>query len=44
MVKLKKYRKTVQKLLQDYAAFSRDAQDINTELICDTIGSFNSVS
>ncbi len=38
MAKLEDYRKTVQKLLQDYATVSGDDQDIETELICDTIG------
>ncbi len=37
MAKLEQYREIVQKLLQDYAAFSRDDQEIETELICDTI-------
>ena len=36
MAKLDEYRKTVQNLLQDYAALSRDDREIETELICDT--------
>ncbi|MEQ9671050.1 element excision factor XisI family protein [Coleofasciculus sp. G2-EDA-02] len=36
MAKLDQYREIVQKLLQDYAAFSRDDQEVETELIFDT--------
>ena len=36
MAKLDQYREMVQKLLQDYAAFSRDDQEVETELIFDT--------
>lgn len=36
MANLVQYRETIQKLLQDYAAFSRGEEDIETELICDT--------
>jgi hypothetical protein len=32
---LDQYREIVQKLLQDYAAFSRDDQEVETELIFD---------
>ncbi|MCA6502615.1 MAG: XisI protein [Pseudanabaena sp.] len=35
MAKLDQYRKAVQKLLQDYAAYSHN-DEIETELICDT--------
>ena len=36
MAKLDQYREIVHKLLQDYAAFSRDDQEVETELIFDT--------
>jgi XisI protein len=36
MANLTQYRETVQKLLQSYAAFSRDDQEIDTELILDS--------
>ncbi|MEQ8538651.1 MAG: XisI protein [Coleofasciculus sp. D1-CHI-01] len=36
MAKLDQYREIVQKLLQDYAAFSRNDQEVETELIFDT--------
>jgi hypothetical protein len=35
MANLTQYRETVQKLLQSYAAFSRDDQEVDTELILD---------
>jgi XisI protein len=37
MANLDQYREAVQKLLQDYAAFSRDDQEVDTELVLDTI-------
>jgi hypothetical protein len=36
MANLTQYRETVQKLLQSYAAFSRDDREIDTELILDS--------
>jgi hypothetical protein len=36
MANLTQYREIVQKLLQDYATFSRGERDIDTELILDT--------
>ncbi|MEQ8463469.1 element excision factor XisI family protein [Coleofasciculus sp. E2-BRE-01] len=36
MATLDQYREIVQKLLQDYAAFSRNDQEVETELIFDT--------
>lgn len=36
MDKLDQYREIVQKILQDYAVFSRDDQEVETELIFDT--------
>lgn len=36
MATLDKYSEIVQKILQDYAAFSRDDQEVETELIFDT--------
>jgi XisI protein len=36
MVSLDQYREIVQRLLQDYAGYGRDEQDIETELILDT--------
>jgi XisI protein len=35
MANLTQYRETVQKLLQSYAAFSDDEQEVDTELILD---------
>ncbi len=35
MAKIDQYREIVQKLLQDYADFSRDDSEVETELICD---------
>jgi XisI protein len=37
MANLNQYREAVQKLLQDYAAFGQDDQEVDTELILDTI-------
>jgi XisI protein len=34
---LEQYSQNVQKLLQEYAAFSKDEQEVETELIFDTI-------
>lgn len=36
MATLDQYSEIVQKILQDYAAFSRDDQEVETELIFDT--------
>jgi hypothetical protein len=36
MANLAQYREIVQQLLQDYAALSRDDQEVETEIICDT--------
>lgn len=36
MAKLEQYRETVQKLLQNYAAFGRGDRTVETELIFDT--------
>jgi XisI protein len=38
MADLTQYRKTIQKLLQDYAALSRDDQEVETEIVCDIVG------
>jgi XisI protein len=37
MANLEQYSQNVQKLLQEYAAFSKDEQEVETELIFDTI-------
>ena len=37
MAQLDQYREIVQKLLQNYAAYSIDDQDVDTELILDTV-------
>jgi hypothetical protein len=36
MANLEQYSQNVQKLLQEYAAFSKDEQEVETELIFDT--------
>jgi hypothetical protein len=36
MAKLEKYRETIQKLLQEYAALSQDDSEVETELIFDS--------
>jgi hypothetical protein len=41
MVKLERYRENIQKLLQDYAAFSRNYTEIETQLIFDVFSQKN---
>jgi XisI protein len=38
MAKLEKYREIVQKLIQEYAEFSQGDSEVETEIICDTVG------